>query len=175
MAGPNRFTEFLRDPDQAARRAELSAFIGPNPEPFLKAYDAMREAVLRVPGQRRRFGLRGGFVWLAFLLGPCWFFYRKLWIWAAAITAMMIGFAFLPRFFSAGIAVGLAVAGRSAYLQHAIARITVLRGTEPVADLDALARAGGAAPLAGWISGAVLVVLILVSIAATAIAVSAPV
>ena len=40
MARPSAFGDFLRDPDQSSRLEELRAFIGPNPEPFLKAYEA---------------------------------------------------------------------------------------------------------------------------------------
>jgi hypothetical protein len=167
---------FLRDPLQNARREELRAFIGPNAEKFLRTYDAMQASAVRRKGEKLAFRRHMGFPPLAFLLGPCWFCYRRLWGWAAGVTAAMALIAFVPLPTQRlGIPFGVAVSvmGQTVYLNHAMARIAALRGDAPQADLDVLRREGGVSVAAGWISGCAMVLLIGAAIAAAIIAVRA--
>jgi hypothetical protein len=160
---------FLRDPLQNARREELRAFIGPDAEKFLKTYDVMQATAVRRKGERPAFRRHMGFVTLAFLLGPCWFCYRRLWGWAAGVTVAMVAIGFVPlptQQLGIPFAVAISVMGRTAYLNHAMARITALRGNASQADPDVLRRAGGVSMMAGWISGVVMVLLIAAAIAA---------
>jgi hypothetical protein len=150
----NDYTDFLRDPDQPARRAELEAFFGPNAHKFLPVYDRLQADFARTgkPG----FSLRGGgFSWPAFLSGPCWFLYRKMWAIAAVVIAAAVALAFLPIGGGAGIGIGIALGAFAyrVYVQHAIARITKLRRENGTIGLDPLRRAGGVSRMAGWISG----------------------
>ena len=165
MAKTNAYTEFLRDLDVEARRAELRAFIGPHPEPFIKMYEALRAQAL---AGRPKFGATTSFVVMAFFLGPCWFFYRKMWIWAWSLVAAIIVLAFLPVTNRIGLFLGVALAfsGRFAYLQHAIGRIVKLRGPAPQADLTLLTREGGVSARAGWISSAGYLLLTVLVVAA---------
>lgn len=165
MAGTNAYTDFLADPDPQARRAELVAFIGPGSAPFLKMYDALQAPA--AAGRRPKFGATNSFVVMAFFLGPCWFFYRRLWIWAWSLVAVILFVGFLPLPRNTGVILGvvLAIMGRFAYLQHAILRIAKLRGGGPVADLALLAREGGVSPVAGWVSSVIYVGVTLVVIA----------
>ncbi len=151
MARDNAYLRFLRDPDVEARRAELAAFVGPNAAPFLRMYDR-----LRASPERPRFGAMLSFVSMAFLLGPCWFFYRRMWVWGWGVLALVVALALLPwmpRTLGAVEAVVFATQGRYAYLTHAFARIERVRGAAATADLDALRREGGVSRTAGWVSG----------------------
>ncbi len=150
----NDYADFLRDPDQPARRAELEAFFGPNAHTFLPVYDRLQADFVRTG--RPGFSLRGGgFSVPAFLCGPCWFFYRKMWAIAGIVIAGAVALAFLPVNGGAGIGIGimLGMFAYRAYVQHAIARITKLRREDGTIGLDALRRAGGVSRVAGWISG----------------------
>ncbi len=165
MARDNAYTRFLSDPDPAARRAELEAFVGPNSAPFLKMYERLRASPAR-PG----FGAMQSFVVMAFFLGPCWFFYRRMWGWAWGFIAVLVVMALLPLPRTAGLIAGvvLATQGRYAYLTHAFGRIEKLRdaGAGAGADLDVLRRAGGVSATAGWVSIAAYVLLSLAALAA---------
>ncbi|MET0269556.1 MAG: DUF2628 domain-containing protein [Sphingomonas sp.] len=150
----NDYADFLRDPDQPARRAELEAFFGPNAHKFLPVYDRLQADFARTgkPG----FSLRGGgFSVPAFLCGPCWFLYRKMWAIAAIVVAVGVALAFLPVGGGAGIGIGIALGAFAyrAYVQHAIAAITRMRRRDGAVRLDALRFAGGVSRAAGWISG----------------------
>lgn len=166
MAKVNAYTAFLSDPDPDARRAELRAYVGPRPEPVMKMYEGLRERA--VTGARPRFGATTSFVVMAFFLGPCWFFYRRMWKWAWALVAAMVIVTALPISNRVGFFIGVALStsGRFVYLQHAIAQIVRLRGAAPIADLALLAREGGVSKRAGWISSAVYVLLSLLAVAA---------
>ena len=157
MARENAHTRFLRDPDAQARRAELEAFIGPNARPFLLQYDRLRERP-----ERPRFNAMASFVAMAFFLGPCWFFYRRMWGWAWAIVALMAALGFVPGSTRVGVplAVSLAMFGRYAYLSRAFGRIEKLRGGAGLADLETLRQAGGVSRAAGWISSGIYLALV---------------
>lgn len=162
MAAETAYTRFLRDPDLTARRAELEAYVGRNPGPFLKMYDRLRAAPEK-PGSAMF-----SFVALAFFLGPVWFFYRKAYAWAWGIVVLQVVLIALPvgRGAGIGLAVALSMIGRYAYLQHAIGRISKLRGQNAVADLTRLAQAGGVSPTAGWVSALAYVGLAALSVLA---------
>lgn len=152
MARENAYTRFLRDEDTSARRAELEAFVGPGASPYLHMYERLRASPGRAP-----FGAIVSGVAMAFWLGPCWFFYRKMWGYAWMIIAGIAVLALLPVPAGAGIgvAVALAMFGRYIYFQHAVGAITRLRCGAPVADLDELRRRGGVSRRAGWISSGI--------------------
>ncbi len=160
----------MLDPDQASRRLELTAFFGPNAADFLKTYDLLRErAVAIAAGQKPGFTLRGtGFEPAAFFLGPVWFFYRKLWAWAWSIVALIVVLGLLPgnTRFGVGLGAGLAIAARSAYVNHAIAKLAKLRNPQGEIDLQQAALAGGVSKTAGWISGTIFVLLTILGLAA---------
>ena len=162
MPAETAYTRFLRDPNTAARRAELEAYVGPNPAPFLKLYDRLRERPDR-PGQAMF-----SFVALAFFLGPVWFFYRKAYPWAWGIVVLQVVLIGLPVGRGAGIGLGVALAmiGRYTYLQRAIGRISKLRGQDAVADPALLARDGGVSRVAGWVSGLAYLALAVLTVVA---------
>lgn len=163
MPRDNAHVRFLRDPDPEARRAELAAFVGPNAEPFLKMYDRLRERP-----EKPAFRAMTSFVVMAFFLGPCWFFYRRMWGWAWALVAVMVALAFIPGSSRAGfpLAIALSMFGRYSHLSRAFSVIERLRGGAAVADPDELRRAGGVSRAAGWTSSAVYLVLAAIGIAA---------
>lgn len=163
MARDNAHGRFLRDPDTDARRAELAAFVGPNAAPFLAMYDR-----LRVTPERPGFRATTSFVAMAFFLGPCWFFYRRMWAWAWAIVALMGVLVFIPGSSRVGVplAVSLGLFGRYSYLSRAFGVIERLRGGAATADLEALRRAGGVSRVAGWTSSAVYLVITAIGIVA---------
>ena len=151
-------TQFAIDSDQPTRRAELSAFLGPNPDSFLAAYG--RIAASATTGNRGLTSLNSGLCAPAFFLGPVWFFYRKMWLWAWGYCGLMLLLAAVPA--GSQIGLGLSVAAgliaRWACLEHAARTIARLRLTRPFDDMayfDRLARAGGVSKRAGWSSGVV--------------------
>jgi len=149
-------TQFAKDPDQPMRRAELNAFIGPNPASFLAVYH--RIAASAATGDRRLTSLIGGLCAPAFFLGPVWFFYRKMWLWAWGYCVVMLLLSALPIGGQAGLGLSVAAAlmARWAYLDHATRRIAKIRLARPLdeqAYFTQLAAAGGISKLAGWASG----------------------
>jgi hypothetical protein len=149
-------TQLVHHPDQAARRAELIVFCGPNPESFLALYN--RLAADAASGERRLTSSIGGLCAPAFFLGPVWFFYRKMWLWAWGYCAVMLLLALVPVGGQAGLALSVAAAliARWAYVDHAsraIARLRRIRPADEQAYLTRLAEAGGVSRLAGWASG----------------------
>ena len=155
------------DSAEARRREEVRAYIGPHAEAFMPVWASMQaRAAPRQPGEKRP-RLRFGFIAMAFFLGPCWFFYRKLWLWAWGLVGLFVVLALLPLTSRVGLPLGifLAMFGRQAYLGHVKARIAKLRGGAEFADLEVLRRAGGVSPLAGWISSVVIAGIALLGLA----------
>lgn len=149
---------FLRDPDQAERRRELTTFIGPNAQSYLSVYDQMVQEANRAPGTKPKFAFfQSGFNVAAFFLGPVWFFYRKLWIWATALVVVYIALGFTPFANYIGVPLGMALAmsAKRFYLLHAISSISKLANT----DSASLTAVGGVSRTAGLVS--VLIVLVL--------------
>ena len=103
---------------------------------------------------------------LHFCWGPHWFFYRKLWGLAVGIVVVMVVLAFVPLASRLGLIVSLVLAmmANMVYLDHAMKRIVSLRGTATVADLAVLQREGGVSKPAGWISGSLMVLLMVLGI-----------
>ena len=157
----------MRDPDPLARRREIAAFFGPHAEKYLAVYDRMHAVANRPAGEKLRFSFAGnGFNAGAFFLGPVWFFYRKLWVYAWSITALIVVVGLLPVGNRLGlpIGIGLALAANQLYVGHAIATIAKMQceGGELLAQQ--LARAGGVSTTAGWIAGGCYALLVLLAI-----------
>lgn len=171
----NAYLAFLRHPDQDARRAELAAFFGPNADKFMPVYDVLQKDAVTGTG-RPKFRLGGGgFSVPAFLCGPVWFFYRRMWAIAGVIVAGLVAIALIPGTSHAGLPIGLVlglIAYRT-YVQHAIGAIQKLRGAGGTVDRAAIAQAGGVSKTAGWISGLVYGLLALAAIVSIVILVRA--
>ena len=111
--------------------------------------------------------LQSGLSGPAFFVGPVWFFYRKLWVHGAVLTALLLGLALLPiGKLSLPISLAIAWLAKPVYLSHAIRTIEGLRGTDGRVDLDRAAAAGGVSLTAGWIGGCVYASLCLGGMAA---------
>lgn len=152
------YNDFVKDPDQAARRAELAAFCGPRPDKFVKIYDKMAQQANPQPGIKPQFSFfDSGFCWPAFFLGPIWMMYRKMWLWGGVILVAFVIFSFLPlpRGVGIGLSVGMAVGGARLYVYNAIGTIAKLRDNPP-----ALAAASGVSHLAGWTTGILYIVIV---------------
>jgi hypothetical protein len=146
--------EVFSDPDVVSREDELRAFIGPDADKYIRAWQGEQAAIeAKRTGTKPLVKRQGGFVVMGFFLGPAWFFYRKMWLWGWAFVGLILVLAFLPlpRGVSAPIGFAVAFMGRSVYLQHASARIAKLRGAGPV-DLALLRARGGVSKLWGWLS-----------------------
>lgn len=163
----NAYLAFLRDADQDARRAELTAFFGPNAAKFLPIYDVMQgDAVMGTGRPRFRLG-GGGFSVPAFLFGPVWVFYRRMWLIAGIVVAGLVAIALIPGTGRAGlpVGIGLGLMAYRTYVQHAIGTIQKLRGPADRVDLAVVAQAGGVSKTTGWISGLLYRLLALAAIA----------
>ena len=165
-----KMSAFLADPDQESRTTELRDFIGPRADAYLATYQKLRESSILATGGRPKLRFfPGGFSSAAFFLGPVWFFYRKMWLWAWGIVAVMVVLGLIPRTGSFGVPLGmvLALSARRIYVEHAVGRLQALRAENGgMLSLSAVQKAGGVSPLAGGISGVVLFLLLAVSIAA---------
>lgn len=162
----NAYQDFLLDPDQPARRAELTAFFGPNAEKFLPVYDKLQaDAAAGGRPKLRLFG--GGLSVPAFLFGPVWFLYRKMWAMAGVIVVGLIAIALIPGTSRAGIGIGVAsgLLAHRGYVQHAVGTLAKLRRADGTIDAREVARPGGVSRAAGWIGGMVYGLLAAVSIA----------
>ncbi len=173
MPKPSAYTDFVTDPDQEARRAELRAFIGLNADAFMAQYEVIRARAGAAPKAAGRFKV--SFLPMAFFLGPCWFFYRRMWTWAWGFVALYVLLAFLPATSRIGLPLAIATAmfGRQAYVTWAVYRIAKLRSASGgMIGPDALAAAGGVSKRAGWISSVILGVLAALGLAAILLAAS---
>ena len=113
-----------------AERDDLARFIGPN---------HLRLA----PFAERR---RAPFCWPGFLAPQAWFLYRKMYLWAALVSAGPLLIAYLPGLTFVGWGASLVGAfGLRLYLAHARATVARIRaGVADDAEAAALiARAGG--------------------------------
>ena len=163
------YTDFLKDPDQAARRAELENFFGPNAGKFLPVYDRLHADAVSAGSGRPKFRLfHGGFSVPAFLFGPVWFLYRKMWVIAAVVVTGMIAIALIPGTGRAGLPIGvlLGLLAYRVYVQHAIVALQKMRRADGTIDPAALARVGGVSKTAGWIGGLLYGALALLALAA---------
>ena len=166
MATDVSIGDVFDDSAESRRREELRAYIGPHAEAFMPVWASMQaRAAPRQPGEKRP-RLKLGFVAMAFFLGPCWFFYRKMWAWAWGLTATLVALAFLPIPSRATAPVGilLALFGRQLYLGHVRKQVAKLRGGAAFADTELLRRAGGVSPVAGWISSLLIIGLGLLAV-----------
>ena len=80
----------------------------------------------------------------AFLVGPVWFLYRKMWLMAVVIIGLLVVLAFLPVTSRASLplAVVLGLMGRQTYVQHAIGAIQKARRTRAGLDSGTIAHMG---------------------------------
>ena len=141
---------FLKDPDQAARRAEIEAFIGPNTRKFLPIYDQMRDDVAK-SGRLKTHVFRY-LCWPAFL-GPAWLFYRKQLLWGYLYIPVWIVLSFTTKIGGAMLIGAILSQGRVGYLYDSIVRLEKLRRPDGSIDPEDIRRVGGVSPVAGWISG----------------------
>ncbi len=170
----NAYQAFLLDSDQAARRAELEQFFGPNAHKFMAVYDTLQaDAAAGGKPKYRLFG--GGFSVPAFLFGPVWFLYRKMWVIAGVVVAAMIAISRIPGASRAGLPIGIALGlmAYRVYVQHVIGALARVRRPDGTIDPQEIARAGGVSRTAGWISGVIYGLLILISIVSIIVLVQA--
>lgn len=144
---------------------DVAAYIGPNAEKFRKVWEKQRGRILE-----KGYGNTWSFCWGAFLLSYVWFFYRKQWLAGAMLLGLPIIIAVLfPTVTEGlgGVAIIIALMGKSLYLQDAMPKIAKIRAAAPddAARHAVLAAAGGTSKLAAIISGVVFVLSILALIA----------
>ncbi|MCQ8279728.1 DUF2628 domain-containing protein [Acetobacteraceae bacterium KSS8] len=165
MARPD---DFLRHGDPAERRDELRRYIGPNADSFLPVYDRMQaKQSSALPWT--------GFCWPAFFLGPVWFFYRKLWLFAGLLCAIILAVALIPKLPPiSGLIVSFISArmARWLYLTDAMKRLEALRETGQINRPGAIERAGGVSKPAAWISGIIFGLLYAVTLGLVVYAIS---
>jgi len=160
------YLAFLNDPDQPARQAELRTFFGPRADHFLKSYQQIRGAAVPSETGKKPSAFAGlPFEAAAFFVGACWFFYRKMWLYAVILVAVSIGLGLLlfPRI-GIPFAVAIAFASGRLYIWHAITTIQSLREPDGTVSEESLRTDGGVSILAGTISGIVYVALICLAI-----------
>ncbi|MDE3175343.1 MAG: hypothetical protein KGM15_04440 [Pseudomonadota bacterium] len=115
-------------------RADMALFAARNQARILRAYDAW-------------IGGRGGsFCWPGLLAPQAWFLYRKMYLWAALVSAGPLLLAYVPKlaFLNGGTSL-IGAFGLRLYLNEAAATIARIRAG--AADEEAarrqIARAGG--------------------------------
>ena len=155
------YLHFLLDPDADARRQDFTTFVGPNAKAFLPAYERARAVANRAPGEKVKLTLGGtGFNVGAFFVGPVWFFYRRLWVWACGLTVALFLIGLIPGTSRIGLPVGLGLGfgANQLYVSHAITRVARMRAQGRGAP-EQLAAAGGVSKVAAWIAGTVFALL----------------
>lgn len=160
------YLAFLNDPDQPARQAELRTFFGPHADHFLKSYQQIRGAVVPSETGKKPSVLAGlSFEAAAFFVGACWFFYRKMWLYATILVVVSIGIGLLPvPRIGLPFAIAIALASGRLYIWHAITTIQSLRGPDGIVSEESLRGNGGVSILAGTISGIIYFALICLTI-----------
>jgi hypothetical protein len=118
-----------------AGRADMALFFSRNHSRLMPLYDA------------RAAGRRGSsFCWPGFLAPQAWFLYRKMYLWAALVSAGPLLLAFVPQFSWLTWSTALIGAcGLRSYLAHAEATVARIRATT-ADEMEARAlivRAGG--------------------------------
>lgn len=131
-------------------REDLKIFFGPRSEAYLKFFDATRD---NASGNKR---MVWSFSWPAFLCSFVWFFYRRLYIWGAAVLLLpiIVGEVFGGTG-TAGMWGGIAVIAKLLYVSTGIARIQKANALQLTGEAraDYLRRAGGVSTVAGVIAG----------------------
>ena len=160
------YTQFLLDPNTAARQADFGAFVGPNVNKFLPAYQRQWAAANRPPGEKVKMQWgSGGFNAGAFFGGPIWFFYRKMWAWAWGLTVALLLIGLIPGTSRIGlpVGIGLALGANPLYVSHAINKIVKMRAAGH-ASVEEIQRAGGVSKVAGWVAGVIYGLLVALTI-----------
>ena len=156
------YLAFLNDPDQAARQAELRSFFGPHADHFLKSYQQIRSAVIPSETGKRPGAFAGlPFEAAPFFVGACWFFYRKMWLYATVlvVVSIVLGLLPIPRI-GLPFAIAIAFASGRLYIWHAITTIQSLRQPDGTISEETLRANGGVSVLGGTISGVLYFLLI---------------
>jgi hypothetical protein len=150
--------------DQWRVRADLETFFGPRAEVFLAVYEKMRA---NTPARR---STTRTWSWPVFLGGFTWFFYRKMYTYAAIVIFLPIIFGYLFGSIGGGSFILFAIEAKTWYVSHALGRISKadalgLTGQERT---DYLQRAGGVSLPAGIFAGLIYALLIAFVIIAVA-------
>jgi hypothetical protein len=133
--GQERIDASMEGEAEYTARADMAAFVARNHARFMPIYDAL------VSGQ----GV-APFCWPGLLAPQAWFLYRKMYVWAALVSAGPLLLAYIPRL--AWLNWGGALIGAFGLrLYLAYARRTIARIRETAADeaevQTLIARAGG--------------------------------
>lgn len=137
--------------------ADLQRFIGPNAPLFIEIWRETPDG--KLPAFKY-------FSIMAFWLGPFWFLYRKLYLWAAGVTALMISapiiFAEIWEIVLIAIGVGIGFVANKIYVNWAVQRVKSIRTATP--DLSQrqaeLKRQGGVSSKSVWVIIAAIIFLL---------------
>jgi hypothetical protein len=152
----------VNDVDQDRVRRDLVTFFGPRAEGYLQTYEKIRAGANR----HRTFPMSWN--WAVFLGSFVWFFFRKMYLWGAALIVLPIILGLvIGGTGGGGTMFAFALFAKPLYVHTALARISKanqlsLTGAERD---DYLRRAGGVSIVAGVLAGilyaALLAMLIL--------------
>jgi hypothetical protein len=133
--------------------ADLKIFFGPRAEIFLNTYDKM------VAHQKTNVFT---WSWPGFLLAFVWFFYRRLYIWGAALILVPIVLAVLFPSLTGGGMAYIGIIAKSIYVQAGLSRIRKADtlGLQGAEREDYLRRAGGVSLTAGILAGILYVLFV---------------
>jgi hypothetical protein len=146
-----RFAPLFALDRQAGVTKDLFAFFGPDPDVYLEVYDEMR----RPKGPTAPVT----WSWPVFFVGFAWFFYRKLYVWGAALILVPIIADLLFGIAGAGVlAIAAILTAKGTYVRSTLRRIQTadelgLSGDERARYLE---RAGGVSVVAAVFSGILL-------------------
>ena len=137
--------------------ADMQKFIGPNAPLFIEIWRETPEG--KLPAFKY-------FSIMAFWLGPFWFLYRKLYLWAAGVTALMMSvtviFAEIWEIALIATGVGIGFVANKIYVNWAVQRVKSIRAAIP--DLSQrqaeLKRQGGVSSKNVWVVIAAIILLL---------------
>jgi hypothetical protein len=143
------YSEFFDSEDQARIRSELSLFFGPNADVFLNTYEKMRA------GKDSQRIFPRTWCWPAFFGSFTWYFYRKMYLFGAALIFIPLIAGYLLGSAGTGAAIVFVIGAKGWYVNSGLSRIGKadklgLTGAERA---DYLQRAGGVSWPAGIFAG----------------------
>lgn len=151
-----------QDPDQDSVRSDLTTLFGPRSDYYLKEYEDRR--------QRKEAGelhLRPSWNWWVFFGGFAWFFYRKLYVYGAALFILPIALNWLlgdfPDF---GMGIIVCAGANMAYVDWSLRRVAKANALSLLGEAraDYLRRAGGVSKWAGAIAGVIAMMINMVGL-----------
>jgi hypothetical protein len=158
------YLDLLDETEQGSIRDDLTTFFGPNADKFLELYERMRAGA----GSRR--AMPRAWSWPVFLGSFTWFFYRKMYVYGAALIFLPVIIGYLLGSTGSAMAIVFAMWAKGLYVNSALRRVYKARqlGLTGEERRNYLQQAGGVSLVAGTFAGSIFALLLAAVIFAAA-------